>query len=92
LKNALYYYNAGILIENSKITPTGTDVMIFYFFSPKNGETFGVFDSKQGCGFFEKNANFVGENRRKSQKNWRKSQKIVITTTTPGFLSRPAGG
>jgi hypothetical protein len=75
LKNALYYYNAGILIENSKITPTGTDVMIFYFFSPKNGETFGVFDSKQGCGFLRKTPILwekIGENRRKIGENRRK--------------------
>jgi hypothetical protein len=50
LKNALTYYNDGILVVNSEVfgLAPGTDVMILKIFSPKNfAEKIGVFDSKQ---------------------------------------------
>jgi hypothetical protein len=63
----------------------GTDVMIFKKNRRKIRQKIGVFDSKQAklCKnfviitlVFEKNANFLA-------KNWEKSQKIVIITSTP---------
>jgi hypothetical protein len=60
--------------------------MVFKIFSPKNSaKKLAFLTQNKGklCKFliitlvFEKNANFFAE-------NWRKSQKIVITTSTPG--------
>jgi hypothetical protein len=72
--------------ENHLTTKSGTDAMIFKIFSPKKiGEKIGVFDSQQRaklCKYliitlvFEKNADLFA-------KNCRKSQKIVIITSTP---------
>jgi hypothetical protein len=65
---------------------TGTDVMIFKIFSPKNSANkklaFLTRDKVKICKLliitlvFEKNANFFAE-------NGQKSQKIVIITSTP---------
>jgi hypothetical protein len=64
---------------------SGTDVMIFKIFSPKKIAkklAFLTQNKAKICKIliitlvFEKNANFFAE-------NWRKSQKIVITTSTP---------
>jgi hypothetical protein len=67
----------------------GTDVMILKIFSPKNWRNFFyVFRLRTKLNYekmiitlvFEKNAKFFAE-------NWRKSHKIVIITSTPGFES-----
>jgi hypothetical protein len=67
----------------------GTDVMIFKIFSPKKSATKLAFLTQNKAEFckiliitlvFEKNANFFAE-------NCRKSQKIVIITSTPGRKS-----
>jgi hypothetical protein len=65
---------------------SGTDVMIFKIFSPKNLAKKLAFLTQNKAKLyknlsktlvFEKNANFFAE-------NCRKSQKIVIITSTPG--------
>jgi hypothetical protein len=71
---------------------TGTDVMIFKIFSPKNSAKKLAFLTKKNKGklckiwsitlFFCEKRHFIAE-------NWRKSQKIVIITSTPGF--KPMG-
>jgi hypothetical protein len=70
-----------------QISP-GTDVMIFKIFSPKNSaKKLAFLTQNKGklCKIliitlvFEKNANFFAE-------NCQKSQKIVIITSTPGFV------
>jgi hypothetical protein len=65
---------------------SGTDAMIFKIFSPKKIAKIAFFTHKAklwnnfdpNIGFWE-NANFFAE-------NWRKSQKIVIITSTPDCL------
>jgi hypothetical protein len=55
---------------------SGTDVMILKIFLPKNSaKKLAILTL-----VFEKNTNFFAE-------NWRKSQKIVIITSTPGHLT-----
>jgi hypothetical protein len=63
--------------------------MIFKKFSPKNLAKISAFFAQTTASFckncdhnigFEKNANFFAE-------NWRKSQKIVIITSTPDWES-----
>jgi hypothetical protein len=67
----------------------GTDIMIFKIFSPKKSAKILAFLTQNKTKFgksliitlvFEKNANFFAE-------NCRKSQKIVIITSTPGSIS-----
>jgi hypothetical protein len=66
---------------------SGTDVMIFKIFLPKKSAKKLAFLNQKKAKLcknliitlaFEKNANFFAE-------NWRKSQKIVIITSTPGY-------
>jgi histidinol phosphatase-like enzyme len=78
------FYYVPVLISNKKGLP-GTDVMIFKIFSPKNSAkklAFLTQNKAKLCKIliitlvYEKNANFFTE-------NCRKSQKIVIITSTP---------
>jgi hypothetical protein len=80
-KNGLGYI-LGEFFTNS----SGTDVTILKIFSPKNSSKKLAFltpNKGKLCKIliktlvFEKNAKFFAE-------NWRKSQKIVIITSTPG--------
>jgi hypothetical protein len=94
------------LVHVSKcwFTRAGTDVMIFKIFSPKKNAKKFAFLTRNNAKLckiliitfvFEKNANFFA-------KNWQKSLKIVIITSTPGpilavrptkvYLHNPANG
>jgi Ni,Fe-hydrogenase III small subunit len=84
-EHAQAYPNAGVAIVNSPVVGSGTDVMIFKIFSPKNSaKKIGILTQNKAklCKIliitlvFEKNANFFAE-------NCRKSQKILIITSTP---------
>jgi hypothetical protein len=75
-----------------KIAKSGTDIMIFKIFSPKNSAKKLAFLTQNKAIlfkiviitlFFEKNANFFAE-------NCQKSQKIVIITSTPGLSETQA--
>jgi hypothetical protein len=75
-----------VKIVSKRLQRPGTDVMIFKIYSPKNSAKKLAFLTQikgKLCKIliitlvYEKNANFFAE-------NWRKSQKIVIITSTPG--------
>jgi hypothetical protein len=72
-------------LGTGKLTPTGTDVMIFKIFSPKNSAKKMAFLTKNKAKIckiliitlvFEKHANLFSE-------NCQKTHKIVIITSTP---------
>jgi hypothetical protein len=87
LKHHRNFEGVGTFLWKSEaLQASGTDVMIFKIFSPKNSAKklpFLTQNKAKLCKIliitlvFEKNANFFAE-------NWQKSQKIVIITSTPG--------
>jgi hypothetical protein len=76
------------------LTAQGPTLCFLKIFSPKNSEKIGVLTQNKAkiCKIliitlvFEKNANFI------PAKNWQKSQKIVIITSTPGQAVSPGRG